>query len=192
MWKNIMKPFMIKSKNRTVNLTAKAVIFSLLLLGITNSVYGQAKDTNYLSRNTFYIDFSTKGAIYSVNYDRIFHESNKITYSYRIGFSILKDVIALPIGINLFTGKGNSHAEFSLSLMSYVDQYNTMFSDNDLSDKYIYITPAIGYRYQKRNGGFFFKAALSPMIILDPRSSNFWKMDPEINAASNLSFGYNF
>ena len=183
---------MNKQKITSPNLTAKAVMVSILLIISSSLVLGQENDSAFIAKNTFYIDFSTKGAIYSINYDRIFHKSDKITYSYRIGFSILNDYVALPIGINLLTGKENSHAEFSLSVMPYIDQYQTMFSDNDLSDKYIYITSAIGYRYQKPTGGFFFKAALSPMIILDPRSSNFWKMDPEINAVGNLGFGYSF
>ncbi len=179
-------------KFRASNLIEKAVIFSLLLLVSTNSVLSQQNDTVFSAKNTFYIDLSTKGAIYSINYDRVFHESDKIIYTYRIGFSILKDFVALPVGINLLTGKENSHAEFSLTVMPYIDQYKTMFRDNDLSDKYIYIIPAIGYRYQKRTGGFFFKAALSPMIILDPRSSNFWKMNPEIYITGNVGLGLSF
>ena len=76
--------------------------------------------------------------------------------------------------------------------MPYIDKYKSFLSKNDLSDKYIYIIPGIGYRYQKQNGGFFFKAVLSPMIILDPRSNDFWKMNPEIYVAGSIGFGLSF
>lgn len=179
-------------KIRTSNLAVKAVIYSILLLVSTNSVLSQQNDSVFSAKSTFYTNFSTKGAIYSLNYDRIFHQSDKIIYTYRIGFSVLKEAIALPVGINLLSAKGNSHAEFSLTIMPYIDQYRTMFSTNDLSDKYLYVIPAIGYRYQITNGGLFFKAALSPMLVLDPPSSNFWKMDPKMYFTGNIGIGLSF
>lgn len=179
-------------KNKTLNLTGKALIVALWLLVSINTGLCQEKDTTFLSRNTIYLDLASKGAFYSVNYDRIFHQGDKITYSFRLGFSILKDAVALPIGINLFTGKENSHAEFSLSIMPYIDQYKSFLSKNDLSDKYLYIIPGIGYRYQKRIGVFFFKAVLSPMIILDPPSGDFWNMDPKVYATGNIGIGLSF
>ena len=64
-----------------------------------------------------YFNLTNRGALYSVNYDRIFHQSDKLTYSFNIGFSVLENVVALPVVINLFTGKGNIHLEFSLIIM---------------------------------------------------------------------------
>ncbi len=175
-----------------LNLRKKLLLVSFLMFSSINFVLSQQKELVSLARNTFYIDLSTKGAIYSVNYDRVFHESDKITYSYRIGFSITEEAIALPVGINLFTGKGNSHAEFSLTVMPYMNEYKSFMSSNDLSDKYLYVIPAVGYRYQKPSGRLFLKVALSPMIILDPRSSNFWKMDPEVHFTGNIGLGWSF
>lgn len=170
----------------------RVIVLLFCIFGAVNTVLSQEKDSTKLSRNTFYIDLSTRGAYYSVNYDRIFSVGKKLSYSYRIGFSVLENAIALPLGINLFTGKGNAHAEFSLTLMPYMDEYKSFLSSNDLSDKYLYIIPAAGYRYQKRGGGLFFKVALSPMIVLDPPSSNFWKMDPKVYAAGNIGVGWSF
>jgi len=162
------------------------------LLFSTNIALSQDNDSSFLSKNTFYIDLASKGAYYSLNYDRIFHQGDKLNFSYKIGFSILKDVIAMPIGVNLLKGKNEHHIELSITVMPYIDQYKSFLSDNDLSDKYLYIISGIGYRYQKLSGGFYFRAAFSPMLILDPRSNDFWKMDAEFSAAVNISAGWSF
>ena len=183
---------MNKLKTRASNFTKKALIIVILLLALTNSGLSQEKDFTFSCRNAIYLNFTTRGALYSINYDRIFYETDKIAYSYRLGFSVLEDVIAAPAGINLFVRKGNFHPELSLTLMPYVDKYKSFMSDNDLSDKYLYVIPGIGYRYQKPNGGFFAKALISPMVVLDPPSSNFWKMDPKLYPAASIGLGYSF
>jgi len=148
-------------------------------------------DTSLLKKNTVYLDFSSKGAYYSINYDRVFFQK-KVNLSYWLGFTILAEAVAMQIGTNLFFGKQNSHAEVSLTVMPYIDKYQSMWTDNDLSDKYIYIIPGFGYRYQKPTGGIFFKASVSPMVVLDPPSDDFWKMDPKLFFAANLGIGLNF
>lgn len=153
---------------------------------------GQEKENPFVAKNSIYADFASKGAFYSINYDRIFYQGNKLTFSYRLGFSVLEDAIAIPVGVNLYTGKGNSHLEYSLTLIPYVDHYKSFLSSNDLSDKYLYVVPGIGYRYQRPQGGFFFKVVLSPTVFLDPPSSNFWKMDPKFYITANIGLGYSF
>ena len=171
---------------------SKTLIVTFCLLFIIKFAYGQDIDSVSYSKNTFYLNLTNKGALYSINYDRIFYESNKLTYSYTLGFSILENAVGLPIRINIFTGKKSSHLEFSLTAMVYVDKYKSYFTETDLSDKYIYIMPRFGYRYQKPDGYLFFKALLSPMLVLDPRSSNFWKMDPVVYASASIGVGLSF
>ena len=100
-----------------------------------------------LARNTFYVEAATKGAVYSINYDRIFRQGEKMAYSYRIGFSIEKNSLSFPLGINMITGQHSHHAEFSLAIVPYIDKYQTFLSGDNKSDKYIYVIPAAGYRY---------------------------------------------
>ncbi len=167
-------------------------ILIFVTISICTESFGQQKNVDFSARNTFYANFTNKGAYYSVNYDRIFSQGQKLTWSYRIGFSILENAIALPLGINAFTGKEKSHLEFSLSIIPYIDKYKSLTSSNDLSDKYIYLVPGVGYRFQKPNDGLFFKALISPTIILDPPSSNFWKMEPKLHFTASLGLGYSF
>jgi len=169
------------------------IILILFCLNFSyGKVYSHQNDSVFQFKNTIYTDFLNKGTYYSINFDRIFHQSKKNNLSYRLGFSILDNAISFPIGINLFTGKKDSHIEFSLTVTPYVDHYKNILRDIDSSDKYIYIVPGIGYRYQKPNGRFFFKLAFSPMLFLDPPSDNFWKMDPKLYFAANMGIGFSF
>jgi hypothetical protein len=155
-------------------------------------VFSQHRVNNDLARNTFYIELASKGSIYSANFDHIFHQGDKLFYSYRIGFSIEKNGISFPIGIYMITGKKSHHAEFGLTLIPYIDRYQTFLSGDNLSDKYLYIIPSAGYRFQPHNGGFFLKAGISPLIFLDPPSDNFWKMDAHLFFYGNMSIGFSF
>ncbi len=173
----------------------RTVQYLLILFAISahsQNFYAQKKDSTFTKRNTLYAGFANEGAIYSINYDRVFSQNKKLAWSYRIGFSLLENAIAIPVGINLFTGKGNSHVEYSFTVIPYVDKYRSFLSSDDLSDKYIYLIPGIGYRFQQPKGGIFLKALISPTVFLDPPSSNFWKMDPKLEFLAHIGIGYNF
>jgi len=182
--------------NKQVNIRPKGIIFLFFLFvfldASLNNAFCQKNDDALFKRNSIFANFTTKGALYSVNYERIIHEYKTINLSGQFGFSLLKDAIAFPFGINLFTGKGNSHFDFSLILVPYIDKYKSFLSKNDLSDKQMYVVPGLGYRFQKPSGGFFFKMSGSPTIFLDPPSSDFWKMDPKLFFVANLGIGLSF
>jgi hypothetical protein len=162
---------------------------SLFSLG---TVFSQHPMNNEFAKNTFYLELASKGSIYSVNFDHIFRRGDKLSYSYRIGFSIEKNDISFPVGINMITGKKSHHAEFGLTFIPYIDHYQSFLSGDNLSDKYLYIIPSAGYRFQPHHGGFFLKAGISPLIFIDPPSDNFWKMDPLVFFYGNMGVGFSF
>lgn len=170
----------------TICIGCQALIFFI------STAHCQSTKNNITARNTIYADFASKGAYYSINYDRVFSQGEKFTKSYRVGFSVFNNVIAFPLGINFFTGHNTSHAEFSLTAVPYIEAYQSFLKSNDQSDKKIYIIPGAGYRYQKPGGGFFFKVVASPTIYLDPPSDYFWKMDGKVYAAVNIGAGISF
>jgi hypothetical protein len=143
-------------------------------------------------KHTIYADVNTSGPVYSLNYDRIFHRGENVFYAYRIGLHWLHDEVALPLGISLITGKQNHHMEFSLSFTPYIDRTNYLFREGNISDKYLYITPGIGYRFQKPGGGLFVKSLVAPLILLDPPSDDFWKMDGSVDPLLSVGLGFTF
>lgn len=164
----------------------------LLIILVQTAGYSQQKAANAPDRNTFFVELASKGAFYSVNYDRIFRIGDKVNYSYRLGFSVEKNSIAVPLGMNFITGKQSHHAEFGLTLIPYIDKYKTFLSGDNVSDKYLYVIPSAGYRFQPVSGGVFFRATVGPLILLDPPSDNFWKMDPKFFGYGSIGMGITF
>jgi len=161
----------------------------IFFTGIIISAMGQDR-----AKNAIYIEGATKGPVYTINYDRIFRQGEKLAYSFRAGLSIYDNTVSFPAGINFITGLNDHHAEFSLSIIPFIDYKAHLVgsSNGDQSDKYIYVNPAIGYRYQKRETGIFLKAAAGPSIFLDPPSNDFWNMDPKLYAFASFAVGISF
>lgn len=168
------------------------ILTVLLLVTSLQKIYSQASDSVSIAKNTFYAGFANEGAIYSINYDRVFNTANNNSWSYRAGFSILDNAIAIPFGIHFLKGKLHSHFEVSLTIIPYLYKYQSFLSNDDKSDKQAYLVPSIGYRFQKPRGGFFFRGYISPAIFLDPPSDNFWKMNPQIKFLAGCGLGYSF
>ena len=166
---------------------------SLLLCGcffFNNPLFAQ--NSIELNRNIVYVEGATKGAVYSINYERIFKFKEKLAWSYRIGGFVGKDAIALPLGINAITGKNIHHAEVSLVVIPYIDHYHSLWNGKNSADKYLYITTTLGYRYQKPGGMLYFKVAGGPVLFLDPPSDDFLKMEPKFYAFGSGSLGFSF
>ncbi|MBS1919396.1 MAG: hypothetical protein JST17_03995 [Bacteroidetes bacterium] len=166
-------------------------VFAFLVIAAACVLSLKAQE-NFTARNSIYVDAATRGAYYSVNYERIFSQGEKFSKTWQAGFSLLNDVIAFPLGIHFFTGHQRDHFEFGLTIVPYIEKYEKLFSPGNISDKKIYLFPGAGYRYQKPNGGFFFKAIIAPVIYLDPPSDHFWKMGGKLYTGGNLSAGISF
>lgn len=162
------------------------------MLALILTATADAQPAKSIDRNTLYADFATKGAIYSVNYDRVFSYGKKLAKSYRLGLCVLNDAIAFPLGIQFYTGKEAHHLEYSLTIVPYIEKYQDLFSGQSISDKKLYILPGLGYRYQPPSGGFFAKIVAGPLIYLDPAADDVLHMEgkvyPGITAAAGISF----
>ena len=170
----------------------KIIVLLFILACYWEETFGQNPVRSTFKKNTIYIELGGKGPNYSLNYDRIFYAGNRLAASYRVGFSVMTDAVSLPLALNIITGKQQHHAEFSLGLTPYVDRYKSFLSQTDLSDKYLYITSGIGYRYQKPTGGLYFTLGATPYIFLDPPSHNIFDVDPEFKLSGHLAVGYSF
>ncbi len=166
----------------------------LLFLALLLSYSTQAQDAHpsFPKRNAIYVEAMGKGPYYSINYDRIIRVGPKWSCSLRVGFSMVADGISVPLGINAFTTPGNHHLELGLGLTPYVDHYRTFLAKEDLSDKYLYIVPSVGYRYQKPGGGLFFTAGLMPYLFLDPPSDNVLNVSGYVRMWAGLAVGVSF
>ena len=167
----------------------KPACISLLFLFLLSSA--EAQD-HPMVKNTFFAEYALEGPAYSVNYDRIFIQSRKLNYDFRVGFSVTNNKLAFPVGAGIFTGHSDHHAEFSLTVTPLVEKKTVAYGNGTDNDKFIYLFPGAGYRYQRPMGGFFFKAMAGPAIILDPPEGDFWNMDPKVKFSFSLGAGISF
>lgn len=172
-------------------MAVKKTLLLFLLLFLARAIYLQAQPSS-LARKSIYAEGASHGAYYSINYDRVFSQGEQFIKTYRAGFSLLNNAIAFPLGLNFFSGRDNDHVEFGLTLVPYIENYQKLFSAGNLSDKKFYIIPGAGYRFQKPEGGFFFKLIAAPILFLDPPSDNFWKMNGKVYAGGSIGAGISF
>jgi hypothetical protein len=170
---------------------ARYLLILVILFTTNKNIFSQNKN-KLATRNTFYAELATPGAGYSVNYDRIFSIKSKLATSYRVGFGISANEVALPIGINFLLGRNGSFADFSFTVTPSIENYKKLFAAGNLSDKKVTIAPGVGYRYQSPTKGIFLKVAAAPALILDPPSDNFWKMDTQLYLNVCAAIGYSF
>jgi hypothetical protein len=176
-------------------LTHRVTYFYFIALSIffAGQVNAQ-RITESSGRNAFYVDVSSQGPIYSINYDRIFRQGEKLDYSFNAGFSVAKHAIGFPVGVHFITTNSDHHAEFGVTFIPYIEQKPALegSAGKGDKDKYLYINPGVGYRYQKSTSGFFVKALVGPSVFLDPPSDDFWNMDPKLRAFASIGVGISF
>jgi hypothetical protein len=142
--------------------------------------------SNTFEKNTIYTEAFGQGFCWSLNYDRLFNTEKRIMNSYTAGIVYVPESIefgdgtyyGIPLSYNWLIGKKSHHLELGIGLTSLLVNPNSIVK----SDFYAYLTPKIGYRFQRPQGGLFFRATATPMI--DLLSVNTYK------SGSNKSRGF--
>jgi hypothetical protein len=140
--------------------TIQLITISLFTIAFCFSVVSQNK-------TALTIDLGGMGGLYTLNgeYEIGKFKSNRINA--RLGFGYLvKDGLTFtgaPIGLNLTTGAQSHHLEMGLGA-SYI--HGLLVYGNKFEDEGIYVTPTIGYRYDRFKKGWLFKIYYSPMLAV--------------------------
>lgn len=166
----------------------KTFWLALLLICFFNLGHAQeiSEKTKLTSLNSLYVELGGNGLAYSLNYDRILKHGEWFRTSARAGLSVLwwnGGSVAFPVEFNLLTGKKNHFLEVGVGAMySYGLEWTAYRSDptdpNGDYDTYtnysgLNASGRVGYRYQKPEGGFFFRAAYTP-------TTTFWSGNPDV------------
>jgi hypothetical protein len=157
------------------------ILLLLILLSFTNENLFAIPDSTK-ARSTIFIEGFGNGGIGSINYDRIFF-IKKQKMSWRSGFFYIRQkgyspIIIIPFELNFLFGKKH-HFETGIG-------FSYMYKGITIEPSAVFIIGKVaGYRFQKPNGGFFFKIGFSTIFIhnfgADPEFAPFWP---------HLSFGY--
>ena len=182
-------------RNLKIIYMKKITLILLISLLLTNSFAQKIRDStntrfNLKSKNTFFIEALGNSLFYSLNYDKILFQKRNLFISNRIGIFYLPAgggnyKFGIPLEINFLLGKKQHFFESGLGI-SYLyfddfywltDGQGQIFEIVDQKINWVFITGRIGYRYQKPNGGFFFRVGFTPLFqIIDKRKDKYYGM----------------
>jgi len=195
-----------------MNLRYKIVVFNFLLLSF--SLFSQSKDStvqqNIKSKNAIFIEgLGSSASFVSLNYDRIIFQSEitKLTISAGVGLFPVVDkeniahknvyyIYGLPVSTNLLLGKKKHYAELGVGV-SYSKGLEASFSSTGrvVLSEMLFLVPRVGYRFQRNQGGFFFRIGFTPLVLLKNYTySQFIGITPikTFTPYGGICFGYSF
>lgn len=136
-------------------------------------------------KNSYYLEFFGQGLYYSFNCDRLMYTHFGFKSSISAGLTFLPHpelfVVALPASYNVMYGPRNHNIELGIGFTPMFIQTKSQVTENwqdangvQVSNQfegtqnyfYTYLTPKIGYRLQKKDGGFFMRATFTPAVGL--------------------------
>ena len=150
--------------------------------------------SGFAQNNTIYLELLGNGLLYSINYDRMVTDNISVRAGYggltvsnmtvSSGVIVTEDIkiTLIPVLANYLRGEGNHKLEIGGGIVLVSFDYTGNVADVDFSlgaDGSI-PTANLGYRYQKSEGGFFFKASLCPFFA------------ETMVTSVGLGFGYSF
>lgn len=113
-----------------------------------------------------YAEYGAAGVSYTANVEHLIFAKWGWYANGRIGFGVSKREdnipIFIPVGVNFYRGKRNSHPEVGLGL-SYAEGLQVVGTS---INKALYFMPSLSYKFQKPGGGLFFRIGYAPYIKL--------------------------
>ena len=150
--------------------------------------------SGFAQSNTIYFELLGNGLAYSLNYDRMVTDKISVRAGYggltvsnstvSSGVIVTEDIkiTLIPVLANYLRGEGNHKLEMGGGIVLVSVDYTGNVADVDFSLAADGAIPTgnLGYRYQKSEGGFFFKASLCPFFA------------ETMVTSVGLGFGYSF
>ncbi len=134
----------------------KILFMGMLLYFLCNKAEAQSTESTALSKINLYADFGGHfGSQASINLEGQIYSGEKLTWYGRGGLGAAGIIMAtggpgILGAVTMLTGKGNKHFEMN----------GGAFIGKDIEQNDMFVFPLIdfGYRYQKPEGGFIFRA----------------------------------
>lgn len=186
-------------KNFSILPYVLVLVFATLL---PFAAMAQSKAVPFTAKKAVYLEVGGSSGAYGFNYSKIFYQKGKLKMNASAGFSILIRettksrtfwLPAIPLELTALYGKSKHHLEMGFGVIPYLDVVS-IFDSEELvfKDKVVSTTAMplrIGYRYQKPEGGFFFRVGYTPFFSAPIGSREDWEFMP-IHAG--VTFGKSF
>lgn len=178
------------------------ILVLILAFAISFGATAQSEAEKFTAKNAVYLEVGGSSGIYAINYSKIFHQKGKLKVSASAGFSMWPNktidskriwLPAIPLEVSAFYGKSNHHLELGFGFTSFLNATSVFDSETlENVDKVVYeafIPLRVGYRYQKPEGGFFFRVGYTPIINFPTSGGEEWSFEPRF---AGLSIGKSF
>ncbi len=140
------------------------------------------------------MEFGGTGLIYSINYDRILIQDEKLAISANFGATYIPSffpnsdfthIYGNSLGFSTLIGASKHFAEIGFNA-----SYWYMKDIDDSSYWLTFLPIRLGYRYQKKTSGLFLKMAFMPIIPIyqDADASLLYPLTPHFGAGIGWSF----
>lgn len=190
----------MKNGNSFLKLVFIVTLALAIVISFTTSA--QTEPETFTAKNAIYLEVGGSSGIYAINYSKIFHQKGKLKLNASAGFSMWRNekldsktswLPVIPLEVTALYGKSNHHLEMGFGFTSFLStSLESVSGTFEFRDKVVYdafISLRVGYRYQKSEGGFFFRVGYTPIIDFPPSTGGNWSFNPYW---AGVSFGKSF
>jgi hypothetical protein len=137
-----------------------------------------SEDTLQTARNSLFVELGGNGGTFSLNYDRLLHRGGWFHTSARAGIAGYwwnGGGIGIPLELNALIGKHKHFFEVGTGLMPSYGYEKTIHNRDPSNPVFQYgfdpyfglnLSGRLGYRFQKSEGGFMFRASYTPFTTI--------------------------
>jgi hypothetical protein len=136
----------------------KSILFMALFSFTAVSLYSQTDEQNsqiFQKKNSINLEIGGYTAIGAIFYERVLVNTPKFKTTGQIGHGIT----GWPVAINGLISRNKHYFEFSGSIIFP----SNLIVDSSASNSFL--TGRLGYRYQKPQGKYLFRAGLMPVVL---------------------------
>lgn len=146
-----------------------SIFFCFFIFG---TVFSQElKRSEDINRNTVYLEAFGQGFGYSLNYDRLLNTDKTFMNSLTVGLTFIPQTtefgdgiyLGVPVSYNWILGRNSHHLELGVGLTPMFVKSRYYPSSGRF---YFYASPEISYRFQRPQGGVFFRVTATGFIDL--------------------------
>ncbi len=169
-------------------------------------VFAQKETETFTARNSVYLELAGNAGRYAFNYGRLIYQKGAFMVIGSVGFSLWQDRYrvegstiwypVLPLEFSALIGRRKHHLEFGLGITPYLlpeinfSSVSGTFVQTKGPNFVRTIVPIrVGYRYQKPEGGFFFRVGYTPFFGVPDRMKENWYFQP-IHAGLGLGVSF--
>ncbi|WP_163380632.1 hypothetical protein [Cyclobacterium sp. SYSU L10401] len=182
----------------------KLIFVLVFSFAISFKVTAQTEAEKFTARNLVYLEIGGNAGQYAFNYGSLIYQKRAFKVIGSVGFSLWVEPIegptiwnpAIPLEVSTLFGAKKHHLEFGVGITPFLQAgVNSSWESGNLvqskgaSHLGAILPIRVGYRYQKPEGGFFFRLGYTPFFAMPNKTREYWAFQPVF---AGLGLGVSF